>query len=52
MNRQAFLSVRWNNLLSLALGVPALAYAGVALSTSLRSSLAGFIGVVAIGVLY
>lgn len=46
------LTVRWNNLLALGLGVPALAFAGVALFTSVMSDLAGFIGLVIIGVLY
>jgi hypothetical protein len=52
MNKEKFLTVRWNNLLSLGLGTPTLAYAVVALSTSLASELGGFIGLVVIGVLY
>jgi hypothetical protein len=50
--KHRFLTVRWNNLLTLALGIPALLYAGVALSTSLASELVGFIGLAVIGVLY
>ena len=50
--KDRFLTVRWNNLLTLGLGLPALAYAAVALSTSLASGLSGFIGLVVIGVLY
>jgi hypothetical protein len=52
MNKEKFLAVRWNNLLTLGLGLPALVYAGVALSTSLASELVGFVGLVVIGVLY
>jgi hypothetical protein len=50
--KDRFLTVRWNNLLSLGLGILVLTYAAVALSTSLASELGGFIGLVVIGVLY
>ena len=52
MTKEKFLTVRWNNLLALGLGLPALAYAVVVLSTSVLSDVAGFIGIVVIGVLY
>ena len=52
MNKERFLTVRWNNWLVLALGIPALVYAVIALSTSLASELGGFVGMVVIGVLY
>ena len=52
MTRERFLTVRWNNGLALGLGIPALIFAVVALSTSLASELGGFIGLVVIGVLY
>ena len=52
MNKEKILTVRWNNGLTLGLGLPALAYAVVALSTSLASKLGGFIGLAVIGVLY
>ena len=52
MNKEKFLTVRWNNGLTLGLGIPAVIYAVVALSTSLASKLGGFIGFVVIGVLY
>jgi hypothetical protein len=52
MNKDKLLTVRWNNLLALGLGIPTLAYAAVALSMSLASELGGFIGLVVIGVLY
>jgi hypothetical protein len=52
MTKEKFLTVRWNNLLSLGLGTLVLGYAVVVLSTSLLSDMAGFIGLVIIGVLY
>ncbi len=52
MNKEKFLTVRWNNWLALGLGLAVVAYAAVALSTSLASELGGFIGMVVIGVLY
>ena len=51
MTKEKFLTVRWNNLLSLGLGALVLVYAVVVLSTSVLSDLVGFIGLVVIGVL-
>lgn len=52
MTKEKFLTVRWNNLLTLGLGFPALIYGVVVLSTSVLSDSAGFIGLVVIGVVY
>ena len=52
MTRERFLTVRWNNILTLGLGIPTLIYGIVALATSLASDLPGFLGLVVIGVLY
>jgi hypothetical protein len=52
MTKERFLTVRWNNLLSLGLGIPALIYVVVVLSTSVLSDSASFIGLAVIGVLY
>jgi hypothetical protein len=52
MTKEKFLTVRWNNLLSLGLGIPALIYVLVALSTSAWSERGGMIGLALIGVLY
>ena len=52
MTKERFLTVRWNNILTVGLGIPTLIYAVVVLSTSVLSDLAGFIGLVVIGVLY
>jgi hypothetical protein len=52
MTKRSFLTVRWNNLLSLGLAVPTLAYLVVAFSTGLWTERAGLIGLAAIGVVY
>ena len=52
MTKEEFLTVRWNNLLSLGLGIPALIYVVVAFSTSVWSGRGGLIGLAVIGVLY
>jgi hypothetical protein len=52
MTKEKFLTVRWNNLLSLELGIPALIYVVIALSTSVLSDFWSFIGMAIIGVLY
>jgi hypothetical protein len=50
--KERFLTVRWNNLLSVGLGLPALIYIIAAFSSSLWATKAGLIGLSAIGVLY
>jgi hypothetical protein len=52
VTKDKFLTVRWNNLLSLMLGVPALVYVGIVLSTSLLSDTVEFFGLVIIGIFY
>jgi hypothetical protein len=52
MTKEKFLTVRWNNLLSLGLGLILLIYVVVVSSTSVLSARAGFVGLVVIGVLY
>jgi hypothetical protein len=52
MVKEKYLTSRWNNLLSLGLGIPALIYVIIVLSTSVLSDSAGFIGLVVIGVIY
>jgi hypothetical protein len=52
VRKEKFLTVRWNNLLTLGLGIPALAYVVVAFSTSLWTEMGGMIGLSVIGVLY
>jgi hypothetical protein len=52
MTKEKLLTVRWNNVLTLALGIPALIYVVLALSTSLWTGRGGLIGLSIIGVLY
>ena len=52
MTKEEFLTVRWNNLLTLGLGLILLIYVVVVLYTSVLSDRAAFIGLVFIGVLY
>ena len=52
MRKENFLTVRWNNFLTLALGIPALVYVIAAISTSAWSTRGGLIGLAIIGVLY
>ena len=52
MTKERFLTVRWNNVLALALGIPALIYVAIVLSTSVLSDSAAFWGFAIIGVLY
>lgn len=50
--RDRLLTVRWNNRLSIGLGVPALVYVGFALRRDTLSDGAAFAWLVLIGVVY
>ncbi len=52
MTREKFLTIQWNNWLSLGLGVPALIYVVYAFSTPAWSARSGMIGISIVGVLY
>jgi len=52
MIKGKFLTRRWNNLLTLGLGLPALVYGVIVMAASVFSAQAGFIGIVVIGVIY
>ncbi|NIM94507.1 MAG: hypothetical protein GTO18_12465 [Anaerolineales bacterium] len=52
MTKEKFLTVRWNNILTLGLGIPTLVYVLFAFSTSISSEMSGLIGLAIIGVLY
>jgi hypothetical protein len=52
MTRDKFLTVRWNNWLTLAFGLPTLGYAVFGLSTSVMSDFTGFLGMVIFGIIY
>ena len=52
MTKEKFLTQRWNNWLTLGMGIPVLIYAVVVLSTSVLSDFAGFIGIAVMGSLF
>ena len=52
MTKEKFLTVRWNNILSVALGVPALLYLVYALSNLVWTQISGLIWLAVIGALY
>ena len=52
MNRARFLTVRWNNILTLGLGVPTLSYLLYAYASGLWTTRAGLIGLALLGVVY
>jgi hypothetical protein len=52
MTKEKFLTVQWNNVLTLVLGLPALIYIFHAFSTSLWTEKGGMIGLAVIGVVY
>lgn len=51
-NRDRFLTARWNNILTLSLGLPAVAFALVALTTDVFSDRAAFVGLVVVSAFY
>jgi len=52
MTKEKFLTVRWNDLLTLGLGIPGLIYILFAFSNSYWSTRGGMIGLSIIGFLY
>ena len=52
MTKEKFLTVRWNNWLTVGLGLPTLVYVVVAFFTPVWSTMGGLIGLSVIGVLY
>ena len=51
-NRDRFLTARWNNILMLSFGLPALVFALLALTIDTFSDRAAFIGLVVISAFY
>jgi hypothetical protein len=52
MAKERFLTVGWNNVLTVGLGIPTIAYGVVALATGVLSDFWGFVGMVVLGVVY
>ena len=52
MSKDNFLTVRWNNVLSLGLGIPTVLYSLFVISTSTASEFPWFVGMVVIGSLF
>ena len=52
MTKDSFLTVRWNNLLALGLGIPTLIYVVTAFSTALWLERGGLIGLAVFGALF
>ena len=52
MTRKEFLTARWNNVLTLGLGLVFVVYAVIVWSTLVLSDSAAFIGLVVIGAVY
>ena len=52
MTKEKFLTKRWNNWLTLIMGLPTLIFAVVVLSTSVASDFASFIAMAVIGAVY
>jgi len=52
MTKENFLTIRWNNVLSLGIGIPTLIYIVVAFSTSMWLGRGGLIGLSLFGALF
>jgi hypothetical protein len=52
MTKERFLTVHWNNILTLAVGIPTFLYIFYAYSTQLWTTKGGLIGLALIGVVY
>jgi hypothetical protein len=52
MIKERFLTGRWNNILTLGMGLITLIYAGVVFSAAVLSDVAAFIGLVLLGAIY
>lgn len=52
MDKEKFLTIRWNNWLTLGLGIPALIYIITAFSTSRWTEKSSLLWLAAVGILY
>jgi hypothetical protein len=52
MIKEEYLTLRWNNILTLGIGLVMLIYVGFVLSTTVFSNVTSFIGLALIGAVY
>ena len=52
MTKEQFLTLRWNNILTLGMGLIMLIYVGFVISTSVLSDVVAFVGLAIIGAVY
>ena len=52
MTKGTFLTARWNNWLTLAMGIPILAFGIIFLSTDVMSDFSGFVAMLVAGAVY
>jgi hypothetical protein len=52
MNKEKFLTIRWNNILTVGFGIPTLSYIVNAFSLPLWTTRGGLIGLAVLGILY
>ena len=52
MNKERILTIRWNNILTVGLGIPTLSYIAYAFSRPLWTTRGGLIGLAILGILY
>ena len=52
MNKEKFLTIRWNNILTIGLGIPTLSYIVYAFSNPLWTTRGGLIGLAILGIVY
>ena len=52
MTKEQFLTLRWNNILTLGIGLIMLIFVGFVISTSVLSDVAAYIGLALIGAVY
>ena len=52
MNKEKLLTIRWNNILTIGLGIPTLSYMHLFLLSALVDHARGLIGLAVLGILY
>ena len=52
MNKESLLTIRWNNMLTIGLGIPTMGYIIYSFSRLLWTTRGGLIGLAVLGILY